>query len=68
MNLQWFTLLNGILECFPTGTMKTFFGNREAACQGGRRPASPSWPRERVLTTSTETPACGLLNACKDRR
>lgn len=35
---------------------------------GKRGAPSPSRPWERVLTTSTETPAAGLLKACRDRR
>lgn len=70
MNLLWLTLLNGMLEWFPTGTMKTFFGDgEEGACHGGEEGASPeSGPRVGVLTTSTEMPAEGSLKACRDRR
>lgn len=68
MNLLWFTLLNGMLEWFPTGTMKTFFGEQRGSVSGrGGGPPPPARPGEQALTTSTETPAAGLLKACRDR-
>lgn len=41
MNLLWLTLLKGMLEWFPTGTMKTFLGEQRGCVGGGEATA---WP------------------------
>lgn len=51
----------------PHGHDEDFLGGTERACQGAER-SLPHPAQGRVLTTSRDTLAAGLLSACRDRR